>query len=163
MRQVVVDRRTATLIRRIIGAGLASCVLLFAACGPRDTPESQVRSVISEGETAAEARDLSGLMHLVSPAYRDDRGNGPDELKQYLRGYLVVHQSVHLLVKVGSITFPYRDMARVSLTLASLGTGGAAAGGLDVAGNVYDVHLELQFEDGHWRVTHAAWDPAQGG
>lgn len=163
MKQVVDGRRAGPLTRLVISAALAFGVLLLAACGPRGTPESQVRAVISEGERAAEARDLSGLMHLVSTAYRDDQGNGPDELKQYLRGYLVMHQSVRLLVNVDSIAFPYRDMARVTLTLGSLGTGGPAAGGFDVTGNAYDVRLELQLEDGDWRVTRARWAPISGG
>ncbi len=163
MRQVVHTRRAGTLTCVVISAALALGVLLLAACGRKGTPESQVRAAIAEGERAAEARDLSGLMTLVSPSYRDDQGNGSDELTQYLRGYLVMHQSVHLLVNVDSITFPYRDMARVTLTLGSLGTGGPAAGGFGVTGNAYAVRLELQLEDRDWRVTRARWAPISGG
>lgn len=146
-----------------VRTGIALAALLLAACSPEETPESQVRAVISAGEQAAEARDLSDLMALVSPAYGDEQGNGPTDLERYLRGYLVIHQSVHLLVKVGSVTFPFPDMARVDLTLGTLGTGNSAATALDLAGDVYDVHLELMLEDGDWRVSRARWAPAQGG
>ena len=147
---------------RDMRTGAALAALLLAACGPEGTPESQVRAVISEGEKAAEARDLSDLMALVSPAYRDEQGNSPAELEQYLRGYLVMHQSVHLLVKVDSVAFPFRDMARVDLTLGTLGTGNPATSALDLAGDVYDVHLELLLEDGDWRVSRARWAPSKG-
>jgi hypothetical protein len=145
-------------LRRLAAAALLAA--LVSACGPRDTPESQVRAVVARGEEAAEARDLSGLMDLVSPAYQDGQGGGHEDLKQYLRGYLVTHQSIHLLTRVDSVTFPYRDMAKLRLTLGTLGRESAAASAFDLAGDVYDVELELQVDDGEWRVTRARWHPA---
>lgn len=137
--------------------------LLASACGPQQTPQARVRAVIDAGEAAAEARDLSGLMALVSPAYRDERGNGPDELGQYLRGYLVMHQSVHLLTRVESIEFPYRDYAQVRLTVATLGRERAAATAFETAADVNEVVLELALEDDEWRVVRAAWQSARRG
>lgn len=137
--------------------------LLASACGPQQTPEARVRAVVDTGEAAAEARDLSGLMALVSPAYRDERGNGPDELRQYLRGYLVMHQSVHLLTRVESIEFPYRDYAQVRLTVATLGRESAAATAFRTAADVNEIVLELALEDDEWRVVRAAWQSARRG
>jgi hypothetical protein len=140
----------------------AALLWLLAACGPQETPEARVRAVIERGEQAAEARQLSGLMELVSPAYRDERGDGAEELRQYLRGYLVTHQSIHLLTRVETVEFPYRDMARVSLTLGALGREAAPTAAFEMAADVYDVELELQLEDGNWRVTRARWRAASG-
>jgi hypothetical protein len=153
-------RSPVPLHRTVILAGLT---LLAAACGPRETPEARVRATIAQGEQAAEERELSGLMDLVSPAYRDEQGNGSEELRQYLRGYLVTHQSIHLLTRVESVEFPYRDMAKVSLTLGMLGRGAASATTFDATADVYDVELELQLEEGDWRVIRARWRPASGG
>ncbi len=141
-------------------AGIALLALLAAACGPDATPEAQVRAVIARGEVAAEARNLSGLMDLVSPKYQDGQGAGREDLKQYLRGYLVTHQSIHLLVKVDSVEFPYKDMAKVSVTLGTLGRDAATASTFDIAGDVYDLDLEFQLDDGDWRVTRARWHSA---
>jgi hypothetical protein len=138
-------------------------VALQAACGPAATPEDQVRAVVAAGEEAAEARDLSGLLDLVSPAYLDDEGRGRDELAQYLRGYLVTHPSVHLLTRVRSVEFPYRDLARVELTVGSLGQEESAGIDFDLAADIHDVRLELALEDGDWRVTRARWQRAGGG
>lgn len=134
--------------------------VLLAACGSKETPEAQVRAVIAQGEAAAEARDLSGIMEFVSPAFQAEQAGGPEELKQYLRGYLVTHPSVHLLTRVDRIELPYRDMARVSLTLGTLGHDSASASAFDLAADVHEVELELQLEDGDWRVTRASWRPA---
>jgi len=63
---------------------------------------------------------------------------------------------------VDSVEFPYRDMAKVSLTLGTLGREAAGSTAFDLAGEVYDVELEFQLDDGQWRVTRARWRPAAG-
>ena len=148
---------------RMAGIVALAVMLLAGACGSRETPEARVRAVIDAGEAAAEARDLSALMELVSPAYRDERGSDADELKQYLRGYLFTHQSVQLLTRVESVEFPYRDFARVRLTLGTLGRESAAATAFDVAADVNEIVLELALEDDEWRVVRAAWQSARRG
>jgi hypothetical protein len=142
------------MVALAMGAALA-----VAGCGDQQTPDARVRAVIAAGEAAAEARDLSGILEHVAPAFRDAQGGGREELKQYLRGYLVTHPSVHLLTRVDSVEFPYRDLARVKLTVGTLGTGSTEAAGFDLAADVHDVVLELQFEDDAWRVVRASWDP----
>ena len=139
---------------------VALLALVLAACGPKQTPEAQVRGVIAQGEAAAEARDLSALMELVAPEFHDEQIGGREELQQYLRGYLVMHQSIHLLTRVDNVELPYRDMAKVSLTVGTLGRDAASASALDLAADVYDVQLELQFQNGDWHVTRASWRPA---
>jgi hypothetical protein len=138
---------------------MALLTLPLVACGPEQTPEAQVRSVIAAGEAAAEARDLSALMELVAADFRDEQVGGREELQQYLRGYLVMHQSIHLLTRVDSVELPYRDMAKVRLTVGTLGRDSAAASALELAADVYDVQLELQLDGDDWRVTRASWRP----
>ena len=142
---------------------LLAAALALGGCAEEATPEARVKAVIAAGEAAAEERDLGGILELVSENYRDDDGAGRDELAQYLRGYLVTHQSVHLLTRIDVIEFPYRDYARVWLTVGTLGREAAGATAFDFAGDVYDVALELALEGDDWRVTRAAWKPARRG
>jgi len=137
-----------------VGAAIA-LLLVTMGCGERGTPESQVRAVIAEAERAAEARDLAGLMALVSPGFQDGQGGDREELKRTLRGYLVMHQSVHLLTRVESLEFPYTDYARVHLMVGTLGRESAAATAFDLAADVHDVALELKLEGDEWRVVRA--------
>ena len=132
--------------------------LCLGGCGEPQAPEAQVRALLAAGEAAAEARDLAGVLEHVSGDYRDGRGGGREELRQYLRGYFVMHQSVHLLTRIESVEFPYRDYARVRLTLGTLGREAAGATAFDVAADLHDVVLELQLEDDGWRVVRAAWE-----
>ena len=149
--------RDARHTRRIL-SWLAACVLL-AGCGSDTTPEQQVRAVIATGESAAEARNLSGIMDLVSPRYEDERGGSAVELSRTLRGYFIANQSVHLLTRVESVEFPYKDMARVHLTVGTLGRKAGADDTVDLAADLHDVHIELQLERGEWKVTRAEWLP----
>lgn len=133
----------------------ASAALLLAACGSPESSEEQVRAVIATAEEAAEARDLSALMDLVSPHYEDEQGRDRAELRRYVHGYLIANQSIHLLTRIDRVEFPYRDMARVELTLGSLGREASAATTLDLAADVERLAIELQLDDGEWKVTRA--------
>lgn len=141
-------------------ACVAALLIVTAAlpgCGREESPETRVRAIIAAGEAAAEERDLAGILEHVSPAFRDGNGGGRDELKQYLRGYFVMHQSVHLLTRVESVEFPYRDYARVQLRVGMLGRETADATTLDLAADIKEIVLELALEDDEWKVVRAAW------
>jgi hypothetical protein len=149
------DQRSMRNARMSLRLGAAFSAVCLAACGGRDSPEAQVRAVIVAGETAAEERDLSGLMDLVSTQYRDDDGRDRAELQRYVHGYLIANQSIHLLTRIDSVEFPYRDLARVSLTLGTLGRDASTATSFDLAADVERLTLELQLDDGDWKVTRA--------
>lgn len=143
---------------RITITGVTLALLLAAAgCGERDTPESQVRAVVTAGESAAESRDVGELMALVASDFQDGRGGDREELERYLRGYFLMHQSVHLLTRIDSVEFPYADYARARLTVGALGRESSAATTLDLAADVHDVALELRLEGDEWRVVRAEW------
>jgi hypothetical protein len=142
--------------------GWLACVLLavlLAGCGNRATAEQQVRAVVASGEAAAEQRNLAAIMELVSSRYEDATGGSAVELSRNLRRYFIANPSVHLLVRIEGVEFPYKDMARVRLTIGSLGRQAAGRDTVDLAADVQDVRLELQLERGEWKVTRAAWQP----
>jgi hypothetical protein len=147
----------ARIVRGFAVVAAIAMLLATTGCGEHGTPETQVRAVIAEGERAAEARDLAALMALVSPGFQDGQGGDREELKRSLRGYLVMHPSVHLLIRVESLEFPYVDYARVRLTVGTLGRESASASAFDLAADVNDVALELKLEGDEWRVVRAAW------
>jgi hypothetical protein len=134
---------------------IAAITSLLAGCSTPDDPKVALRAVVTAGEEAAEARDLSALMDFVSPAFADEQVGDREGLKNYLRGYLMTHQSVHLLTRIDEIEFPYRDYARVELTVGTLGRETASATAFDVAADVHDLVLELQLVDDKWKVVRA--------
>jgi hypothetical protein len=103
------------------------------------------------------------LLEHVSESYVDGEGRGRDELSGQVRAWLVLHPSVHLLTRIESVEFPYRDYARVQLTVGALGREAAGATAFDVAADVHEVVLELRLEDDSWRVVRAGWRSTRRG
>jgi hypothetical protein len=127
----------------------------LAACGGAPSPEQQVRDTIAAGEKAAEARDAGALLDLISERYSDDRGRDAATLKQYVRGYLLTHPSIHLVTRIESIEFPYSDFAKVRITVGSLAREDAGATP-DLSADVDEIEVELTREGDDWRVTRAS-------
>lgn len=141
------------MIKRIVGVlGLA---IGLVGCGTPDSPEMRVRAVIAAAEQAAEARDVSAVMDLVSPDYADADGRQPAELGRYLQGYFIANQSIHLLTRIDSLEFPARDVADVAVTVAMVGRDAEAESAWDLAADVHSFRLTLMEKDGDWRVTRA--------
>ena len=134
----------------------------LAACGKGPSPEDEIRGVVAEAEQAAEARDAFALHALVADDYRDGRGNDAREIRRYVHGYLLAHQSVNLLVRIEDIGFPAKDLSRLRATVAMVGRDAEAAAAWDLAADVYEFDVTLAREEGDWRVIRADWQPALG-
>jgi hypothetical protein len=131
--------------------------LALAACARETSPEDEIRAVVAAAEEAAESRDTSALFDLVAPDYQDARGNAAEEIRRYVRGYLVTHQSIHLLTRVDEIEILASDLARLRATVGMLGREAGAESSWDLAGDVYEFDVTLAREEGEWLVTRAAW------
>jgi ketosteroid isomerase-like protein len=127
--------------------------LLLCGCSDPQSPEEQVRAVINGMQAAAEARDTSDLMDFIDPDVRDAEGRGFEEIQRYVRGYLLAHQSVHLLTRIELLEFPVPGDARVRLAVGMAGTSGA---GGNLAADLQQLDLVLRQQDGSWKVIHAS-------
>lgn len=131
-----------------------------AGCGGKTTAEEEVRAVVAEAERAAEARNAPALSGLVADDYQDGRGNDAREIRRYLHGYLIAHQSVHLLVRIESVELKAKDLAQLRATVGMLGQEAAGASAWDLAADVYEFDVVLARESGDWKVIRADWRPA---
>src|SRR5690606_1056560 len=93
---------------------LVALAAIVAGCGEQDSPEAQVRAVIDRMELGAENRDVGDVLDHVSATYRDDHGNGREEVGRLLRGYFIANQSIHLLTRIESLSFPAEEIGRAS-------------------------------------------------
>ena len=142
--------RTATI------TGL--CVVLLAACGRERSPEDQVRDLVAAAEKGAEARDISEVMALVSDRYSDLQGQDKAAVREILRGYFLINQSIHLLTRVEDIGFESDDIATARATVGMLGR---EDGDWSLAADVYEFDLRFLREDGTWRLQSATWRRAR--
>jgi hypothetical protein len=128
--------------------------LLIGACSS-STPEEEVRSVIAAAENAAEERDLSAVMDLVSDRYSDPAGNDKAAIRALMQGFFIVNQSVHLLMRIEELEFPSKDLATARLTVGMLGRQSAEEWAF--AADVYEFDVRLIREDDTWRLQSATW------
>jgi len=128
----------------------------LAACGdgaPAD-PEAEIRAWVERGEAAAEDRDRSALIDMISPDYADRRGNSQDDIGDLLRVYFFRQQSIALLVDIGDIAVTGDTAAMVDLTVGMAGTDGGALG---LRADAYRFEFELEKPADEWLLIGARW------
>ncbi|MGQ0430532.1 MAG: hypothetical protein ACT4UQ_11430 [Gammaproteobacteria bacterium] len=112
---------------------------------------------MTNAEEAAEARDASALKDMVADDYADDAGRSAADLRAYVRGWLVSHQSVYLVTRVDSIELEGKELARLAVTVGMLGREADSESAWDVAGDIYKLDLMLARDGGEWHVIRAGW------
>lgn len=136
--------------------------LLVACSRDVDAPETQIRTLVTQAQTAAEARDVRALRALIANDYADARGNDRKAIENLIRLHILRNQSIHLLTRIRDIAFPQPDHATVSVAAAMAGRPVADAGELvGVNADLYRFDLELVQRGGEWQVQRAAWEPAR--
>jgi hypothetical protein len=130
---------------------------MLAACGRERSPEDEIRDVVTAAEKGAEARDLSEVMALVSDRYSDLQGQDKAAVRELMRGYFLINQSIHLLTRAGDIRFETDDIATARVSVGMLGRQDDSAGDWSLAADVYEFDLRFLREDEAWRLQSATW------
>lgn len=92
---------------------------------------------------------------MIADDYRDGDGRSADELRRYLHGYLIAHQSIRLITRIDAIELQGAEVARAQVTVGMLGRESEST--WDFAADIYHFDLRLAQEGGEWRVTRAGW------
>jgi hypothetical protein len=121
-------------------------VISLSACGSHSSDEEQVRELIANVESAAEERDAGDILALVADDYEDASGFDKSQLQNFLRGWLLAHPKVELLVNVESLEFPADGLAQAEISVTSVSLS-----------NPDHVRLKVEFRrsGGDWRVKRA--------
>jgi hypothetical protein len=141
-------------VLRLLPLGL---LVLLGSCGRSDSPQTQIRRAIDAMETAAESRDVGDVLAFVSTEFRDQYGEGRDELSRYLRAYFIANQSLHLLTRINSIELPAADEARVKVTVGTVSREADATAAWNLAVDVHDFDVTMRKEGQEWNVTFVKW------
>ena len=121
-------------------------VTLLASCGARSSDEEQVRALLERAEEAAEARDTSDVLELVSDDYADSQGLDKMQLRDFLRAYFLTHPRIELIVGIDALEFPADGLAQADVTVTSIAQGGSDRERLRV---------EFRRVGGEWQVARA--------
>jgi hypothetical protein len=147
-------------MQRLACAGL---LLVGLACsGAPPDPEDEIRALLVELERASRERDVSALRERVSERYLDREGRAKPEIDALITGHYLRGGTVYLLLRLRALELGPQDATARADVLA-----GMARVPLDdwtrlraARGDAYVFALDLAREDGEWRVTRAAWQPA---
>lgn len=140
----------------------AAGLLLLAACGgPEQSPEAQIRDLVSRAEQAAEDHDLSVFRDSVSDGYRDNHGHDRQTVLRLIQGMLLRNQQIHLLSIVRRVQVQDEAaQARVLVAMAGRPIESADAL-LNVRADLMRLDVQLALEGDEWRVRAVDWDRAE--
>ena len=93
---------------------------LLAECAAKTSDEQQVRALIDEVETAAEARDASDVLEHVADDFADSGGLDKTQLRDFLRGYFLAHPKLELAVNIESLEFPVDGLAQAVISVTTV-------------------------------------------
>ena len=155
-----------TLPRLILGATVLAVLAGLVTCDrDQDTPEAQIRLLVTRAELAAEAKDLRALRAFVSERYHDDEDNDRESVLRLLAYHFLRNRFVHVVTAVSTIRVRPPDRAD---TVVFAGLAGRAGDSFQDAllghADVYRFDLRLVADTpGDWTVEGASWRPAEAG
>jgi hypothetical protein len=130
-------------------------VLLVAGCGDGPTgPEAELRAWVADGIEAAENKQRSKLVKMISASYTDARGHDRDKIDRMLWVYFNRQDKIGLLPRIEEITIYDDTAAKVVMTVGMAGTNDGLLG---FSADAYRFALELEKPVGDWQLISARW------
>jgi hypothetical protein len=139
----------------ILWAGLA----LAACSSPPGSPEAEIRAWVAEGQRLAEEKERNALVDMISPAYRDGRGNERDDVENMFRVYFMRQNNIELVTSIEDIRVFGDTAAELDLMVGMAGTNDGVLG---FSANAYNFELELVREGGEWLLIAGRWGEVGG-
>lgn len=138
---------------RIVAAGLV--FLLTSGCGgPAEGPEEAIRAWVEAGHEAAEAKDRSALLDMISPAYTDSRGNSRKDIGNMMRFYFLRQDKVVLITHIDELEVIDDSAAELVLQVGMAGSNNNALG---FSADAYRFEMELVRDGDEWLLIAARW------
>lgn len=154
--------KSSTNIAAVIPSAVLALALAVAACGgPEQPPEARIKTLIAEGEQAAESRDISMLSGLVSDDYQDQRGYDRRTVLRIAQGTFLRNREIHLLTLVRNLQVDdAAASARVLVAMAGRPIESVEAL-INIRADLMRFDVELVREGGDWLVRSADWRRAE--
>lgn len=147
-----VNRRTLGAIALVTGIAVAAWI-----AWPRRamSDEDRIRAAIDAMASAAEKRDIGGILEHVSERYRGE-GGGRDELRGYLFGYLRRAEFVAVVVRAPRIERRGDEAdASFRVIFTRVQAGAEVREGDIASAGAHAIDARFVREDGRWRVDRA--------
>ncbi len=129
-------------------------LLLCSACGEKVGPEQELRQWLSDGQAAAEAKQRSRLVAMISSSYADVNGYQRSQISNMLSVYFLRQKTVKLLTSIDDIRVFGETAAEIDLNVGMAGSNESALG---FSARAYRFELELERDGDEWLLTSARW------
>jgi len=139
---------------RKLGLSLALLIFLAACGGPKTGAEEQLTEWVNAAKEAAEAKQRSTLVEMISPAYEDLKGYDRDDIENMLRAYFFRQNNIKLITTINEVRLFAGSAAEIDLTVAMAGTNDGILG---FSADAYKFQLELVLDGDDWRLISARW------
>jgi len=133
------------------------CTVLISSCADPESPEQQIRSVLSTIESGIEERSLSNVADNISRDYQDHNGHNKKDIVRIAQWQILKNQNISVLSSIHSIEVN-GDIASVELSAAS------ASRGVDLnieanrlKASSYKFSVVLKNQSGEWKITSLSW------
>lgn len=140
---------------------MAWVVFGLSGCGgPEESPETRIKSLISDVEQAAETRDISVIKDIVSGQYQDGRGYDRQTVLRIVQGIFLRNREIHLLSVVRELQVK-EDNGRARVLVAMSGKPIESAEALiDIRAELIRFDVDFTLEGDEWRVRAVEWQRA---
>lgn len=137
----------------VVGMALLGCG------GPVTGPEESLRQWVAQGQQAADEKDRSTIVDMISPAYVDGRGNSRDDIEKMLLAYFFRMNDIALITRIEELNIIGETAAELVLTVGMAAT---HDGTLGFSADAYRFEMELERDDDDWLLLGARWGELGG-
>jgi hypothetical protein len=127
---------------------------LLACGGPVAGPEESLRQWVEQGQQAADEKDRSTIVDMISPAYVDGRGNSRQDIENMLMAYFLRMNDVALITRIEELNIIGESAAELVL---SVGMAATNDGTLGFSADAYRFEMELERDGNDWLLLGARW------
>ena len=118
---------------------------------------------MAAGKEAVEGRDIGDVKGLISESYRDEHDRTRRDLVALSARYILSNKNIHVLTRIGELTFSSENTAQLQLFVAMTGQNVSDLDALlNMKADLYRFDLELVREDKEWKLLSADWRRAKG-
>jgi ketosteroid isomerase-like protein len=137
---------------------ILAIAITIAGCH-KETDEQKIKKIITDIQTAAEAKDVKEIINNISKTYKDPQGFNYETIKRLLVGYFLQYPKISVYINNLEISVENSSARAVFQTVLTSGDKtGSIADVIPQSLGMYDFDVSLKKESDSWKVVSAKWE-----
>jgi len=137
---------------------IVTIIIAFSAC-QRETDEQKIKNIITDIQTAAEAKDVKIIINNISKTYKDPQGFNYETIKRLLVGYFLQYPKISVYINNLEISVENSSARAIFQTVLTSGNKtGSITDAIPQSLGMYDFEVSLKKESDGWKVISAKWE-----